>query len=237
MVPLAEAHLSGAARWTIEQKTAYANDRDLVASLTAVSRIEQPDQERRRPGRVEAAAQKRVVPVRPRLDRGQGQVVADRRPRGGRRAARDARHLSARLRTPTRISRPTADSRADRRTTRARGSIIGRRRNAGGRLRILRRSGGCRRRAAGWLKGRRSGISKGDRAVGQGWRQRRRRLRGVNAAKRPAECRSATTGLSDPAASMMGRPRDRRRSVPRKRAVRFHRAQTLHPRRAADRPT
>ena len=37
MVPLAEAHLSGAARWTIEQKAAYANDRDLAAALTAVS--------------------------------------------------------------------------------------------------------------------------------------------------------------------------------------------------------
>ena len=37
MVPLAEAHDSGAARWPAERKSAYANDRDLAAALTAVS--------------------------------------------------------------------------------------------------------------------------------------------------------------------------------------------------------
>ena len=37
MVPLAEAHDSGAARWPAERKSAYANDRDLAAALTAIS--------------------------------------------------------------------------------------------------------------------------------------------------------------------------------------------------------
>ncbi len=39
MVPLAEAPDSGAARWSAERKSAYANDRDLAAALTAVSAI------------------------------------------------------------------------------------------------------------------------------------------------------------------------------------------------------
>ncbi len=38
MVPLAEAHYSGAARWSAERKRAFANDFDLPAALTAVSR-------------------------------------------------------------------------------------------------------------------------------------------------------------------------------------------------------
>ena len=37
MVPLAEAHDSGAARWSAERKQAFANDFDLPAALTAVS--------------------------------------------------------------------------------------------------------------------------------------------------------------------------------------------------------
>ncbi len=37
MVPLAEAHDSGAARWLAERKSAYANDLELAAALTAVS--------------------------------------------------------------------------------------------------------------------------------------------------------------------------------------------------------
>ena len=37
MVPLAEAHDSGSARWTAERKSAYANDLELAAALTAVS--------------------------------------------------------------------------------------------------------------------------------------------------------------------------------------------------------
>ena len=37
MVPLAEAHDSGAARWSAERKSAFANDLDLPAALTAVS--------------------------------------------------------------------------------------------------------------------------------------------------------------------------------------------------------
>lgn len=37
MVPLAEAHNSGAATWPAERKSAYANDLDLSAALTAVS--------------------------------------------------------------------------------------------------------------------------------------------------------------------------------------------------------
>ena len=37
MVPLAEAHDSGAARWPAERKSAYANDLELLAALTAVS--------------------------------------------------------------------------------------------------------------------------------------------------------------------------------------------------------
>ena len=37
MVPLAEAHDSGAARWSDERKSAYANDLELPAALTAVS--------------------------------------------------------------------------------------------------------------------------------------------------------------------------------------------------------
>ena len=37
MVPLAEAHDSGAAGWSAERKSDYANDRDLAAALTAVS--------------------------------------------------------------------------------------------------------------------------------------------------------------------------------------------------------
>ena len=37
MVPLAEAHDSGGASWSAERKSAYANDLDLPAALTAVS--------------------------------------------------------------------------------------------------------------------------------------------------------------------------------------------------------
>ena len=37
MVPLAEAHDSGAARWTAQRRSAFANDRHLPAALTAVS--------------------------------------------------------------------------------------------------------------------------------------------------------------------------------------------------------
>jgi hypothetical protein len=37
MVPLAEAHDSGAATWSAQRKSAYANDLDLPAALTAVS--------------------------------------------------------------------------------------------------------------------------------------------------------------------------------------------------------
>ena len=37
MVPLAEAHDSGAAAWPAERKSAFANDLDLPAALTAVS--------------------------------------------------------------------------------------------------------------------------------------------------------------------------------------------------------
>lgn len=37
MVPLAEAHDSGAATWPAERKSAFANDLDLAAALTAVS--------------------------------------------------------------------------------------------------------------------------------------------------------------------------------------------------------
>ncbi|MDE2744445.1 MAG: DUF1524 domain-containing protein [Chloroflexota bacterium] len=37
MVPLAEAHDSGAAAWSAERKSAFANDLDLPAALTAVS--------------------------------------------------------------------------------------------------------------------------------------------------------------------------------------------------------
>ena len=71
MVPLAEAHDSGAARWSAERKSAYANDRDLAAALTAVSAASNRNKGAQDPSEWKPAAPQRLAPVRARLDRSQ----------------------------------------------------------------------------------------------------------------------------------------------------------------------